>query len=171
MQPSGVTVRGNRIHARNGRHGIQIVGTGARALGHNFIPPDSPDMLLPDESGNVSTVTATTLTRKRELETEITAASDGVELSETDPITINVKSTDGFQRPAGTIKVEIRGGMPQTVNYTGVTPTSFTRCTGGTGTMFKDDKVTREWPSTSGRDGSCASARRRPGSHLTTRTH
>jgi hypothetical protein len=66
MQPSGVTVRGNRIHARHGHHGIQIVGTGARALAHDFIEPGSPDKLLPDESGDASTVTKTTLTRKRE---------------------------------------------------------------------------------------------------------
>lgn len=56
MQPSGVTVRGNRIHARHGRHGIQIVGTGARARGTSG--------LLPDESNVATTVTATTLTRE-----------------------------------------------------------------------------------------------------------
>jgi hypothetical protein len=145
MQPSGVTVRGNRIHARNGRHGIAIVGTGARALAHDFIEPGSPSKLLPDETGVASTVTATTLTRKRELETEITAASDGVELGTPEAGTIHVKSTDGFPE-AGTIKVEIRGGMTQTVQYTGVTPTSFAGCTGGTGTMFKDDKVSTEPP-------------------------
>jgi hypothetical protein len=144
MQPSGVTVRGNRIHARNGRHGIAIVGTGARALAHDFIEPGSPSKLLPDETGVASTVTATTLTRKRELETEITAASDGVELGTPEAGTIHVKSTDGFPK-AGTIKVEIRGGMAQRVQYTGVTLTSFTGCTGGTGTMFKDDKVTPAW--------------------------
>jgi hypothetical protein len=55
MQPSGVTVRGNRIHARNGIHGISIVGTGARARGRSG--------LLPDESDVATTVAATTLER------------------------------------------------------------------------------------------------------------
>src|SRR5436305_756483 len=32
QQPSGVHVRGNRIHARNGRHGIKAEGTGAFAV-------------------------------------------------------------------------------------------------------------------------------------------
>lgn len=60
MQPSGVTVRGNRIHARHGRHGIQIVGTGARARAHSAL---SSEKLLPDESDVATTVTATTLAR------------------------------------------------------------------------------------------------------------
>ena len=62
MQPSGVTVRGNRIHARHGRprHPDRRYGGPARRLHRARIA----DGLLPDESDVATTVTATTLGKR-----------------------------------------------------------------------------------------------------------
>lgn len=49
---------------------------------------------------------------------------------------INVVSTTGFP-PSGTILIS--GAV--TVTYTGITPTSFTGCSGGTGTLFAGETV------------------------------
>jgi hypothetical protein len=62
--------------------------------------------------------------------TTIASASNGLSLPQA---TINVASTTGFATK-GTITVFTSNGA-QTVTYKGVTATSFTGCTGGTGTM------------------------------------
>lgn len=67
--------------------------------------------------------------------TTITAASNNVALPTG---TINVNSTSGFPT-SGTIGVQVVVNSSITytsVSYTGTTATSFTGCTGGTGTMF-----------------------------------
>ncbi|MFJ5549432.1 glycosyl hydrolase family 28-related protein [Streptomyces sp. NPDC093225] len=66
--------------------------------------------------------------------TRIASASNGLSLETQN--TINVVSTSGFP-PMGTVAVTTSAGV-QTVNYTGVTATSFTNCTGGTGVMSAD---------------------------------
>lgn len=53
--------------------------------------------------------------------------------------TITVKSTTGFPA-SGTFKVVTVAGT-QTITYTGKTATTFTGCTGGTGTMIFEDRV------------------------------
>lgn len=68
--------------------------------------------------------------------TTIAGASDGLRLPQA---IINVASTAGFPS-AGTISVTTSAGV-QTVHYAGVTATSFTGCTGGTGTMSRDGAV------------------------------
>ncbi|UUY46355.1 glycoside hydrolase family 55 protein [Streptomyces yangpuensis] len=62
--------------------------------------------------------------------TTIASASSGLSLPQE---TINVVSTSGFP-PVGTISVTTSAGV-ETVYYAGVTATSFTKCTGGTGAM------------------------------------
>lgn len=62
--------------------------------------------------------------------TTIAAGSNGAALPQA---TINVASTTGFPT-AGTFNVII-GGTPRTITYTGLTGTSFTGCTGGTGSL------------------------------------
>ncbi len=58
VQPVGVHVHGNRVRARNGRHGIYVAGTGGRA--HNG--GGGTIKSLADDSGTASAITATTLT-------------------------------------------------------------------------------------------------------------
>lgn len=68
--------------------------------------------------------------------TTIANASNGLSLPQK---TINVASTSGFPS-AGTIAVTTTAGV-ETVHYAGVTATSFTDCTGGTGAMSSTDGV------------------------------
>ncbi len=58
IQPVGVHVRGNRVKARNGRHGILVSGSGGRA--HNG--GGGTIKSLADDSGTASAITSTTLT-------------------------------------------------------------------------------------------------------------
>lgn len=69
-------------------------------------------------------------------QTTVAVASSGVALPTG---TINVASTSTFDA-AGTLYVVI-SGVPQTVTYTGKTATSFTGCSGGSGTMTTGDTV------------------------------
>jgi hypothetical protein len=69
--------------------------------------------------------------------TTITAASNGQVLPQA---TINVASTVNFP-VAGILRITTSAGV-QTVYYTGLTPTSFTGCAGGTGTMSTGGTVT-----------------------------
>ena len=62
-----------------------------------------------------------------------TAVTAGSDLATLPTATINVTSTTGFAA-SGTILVDSSNGL-QSVAYTGVTGTSFTTCTGGTGTI------------------------------------
>lgn len=68
--------------------------------------------------------------------TTIAAASNNVALPTG---TITVVSTTGFPT-SGTILVDTNAGT-QTVTYTGVTATTFTGCSGGTGTMLTGNAV------------------------------
>jgi hypothetical protein len=68
--------------------------------------------------------------------TTIAVASNGVALP---AATINVASTAGFAS-SGTIYVITTAG-PQLVTYTGIGATTFTGCTGGTGTMNTGNSV------------------------------
>ena len=68
--------------------------------------------------------------------TTVTSGSNNVALPTS---TINVVSTTGFAS-SGTILINTSAGQ-QTVTYTGITPTTFTGCTGGTGSMFTDGTV------------------------------
>ena len=63
--------------------------------------------------------------------TFVAVASNGVALP---TATIDVTHTQGFA-PSGVIYVWNGAGALQTINYTGITATSFTGCTGGTGTL------------------------------------
>lgn len=69
--------------------------------------------------------------------THITAPSDGAVLPQA---TINVASTSSFQS-SGQIVIATQLDGEQIVTYTGTTPTTFTGCTGGTGTIHTGDNV------------------------------
>ena len=69
--------------------------------------------------------------------TTIAVASNGAALPQA---TINVASTAGFNA-AGTLSVSSTAGF-QTVAYTGITPTTFTGCTGGAGNLATGGLVT-----------------------------
>jgi hypothetical protein len=68
--------------------------------------------------------------------TTIAAGSNGAALPQS---TINVASTAGFAQ-SGQILVTI-SGAPQLITYTGITATSFTGCTGGTGALATSQAV------------------------------
>ena len=69
--------------------------------------------------------------------THIAAPSDGALLPQA---IINVASTNTFP-PSGQIVIATQLSGDQTVTYTGLTPTSFTGCTGGVGTIHTGDFV------------------------------
>lgn len=69
--------------------------------------------------------------------THITAPSDGAVLPQA---TINVGSTNTFPT-SGQIVISTQLDGDQTVTYTGKTATTFTGCSGGTGTLHTDDFV------------------------------
>lgn len=68
--------------------------------------------------------------------TTVAAGSNGLALPQA---TLNVASTAGFPA-SGQVLVAINGGW-QIVTYTGITATSFTGCTGGTGTLATSQVV------------------------------
>lgn len=97
------------------------------------IAAGSNGQTLPQATINVaSTVVASTT---------IAAASNNVTLPQT---TINVASTVGFPT-AGFIFVTTPAGVQQ-VNYTGITATTFTGCSGGIGTMSTGNTVNVTFP-------------------------
>jgi hypothetical protein len=69
--------------------------------------------------------------------TTITAPSNGAVLPQG---TINVSDTTEFAS-SGTIYVQLTSGQYQTITYTGKTATTFTGCTGGTGTLATGNGV------------------------------
>lgn len=75
--------------------------------------------------------------------TGVSTSSVGQNLPQT---TINVNSTTGFAA-SGTIFVETSDGVQQ-LSYTGTTSTSFTGCSGGTGTLGLNAAVSVNQPST-----------------------
>jgi len=72
------------------------------------------------------------------INTVISAASNGQVLPQA---TINVASTTGFPT-SGTINVTTSSNVQQIVTYTGITATSFTGCSGGSGTLTTGNSVT-----------------------------
>lgn len=68
--------------------------------------------------------------------TTISSLSNGAILPQS---TINVASTSGFQSSGTILVVSSFGG--QTINYTGITSTSFTGCTGAAGTILTGNLV------------------------------
>ena len=64
-----------------------------------------------------------------------TTVASGSNLAALPQSTINVISTADFAS-TGSFQVEINNGGIQTITYAGKTSTSFTRCSGGTGTIF-----------------------------------
>ena len=111
---------------------------------HKSDTPGNPDPYALDTDGDgkaceglpssaassPSVTTAPSATTAANAQTTIAAASNGQTLPQT---TINVASTTGFSS-SGTIRVTTSAGV-QSVSCTGTTPTSFTGCSGGTGTM------------------------------------
>lgn len=96
-------------------------------------------------SGGTGTIVTGGIVAQTNASTTIAAGSNNVAL----PIgTINVASTTGFPS-SGTLRVVSRTSASatappsvQVVAYTGIGATTFTGCTGGTGTMFTGDAVT-----------------------------
>lgn len=107
-QPAGVHVRGNRIHARNGRHGIRIDGTGQLAY--------STGAQMPNEAG---TSTATS--------GAISALDSSMNLLALPQSNITVASTTGFAS-SGTFFISTHSGVA-IVSYTGISGNTFTGCT------------------------------------------
>lgn len=76
------------------------------------------------------------------LGTTITSGSNSIALPQA---TINVSSTAGFAA-TGTFTLNLGTGNWQTIAYTGLTTTTFTGCTGGTGTMLTGQVVSQNFP-------------------------
>lgn len=89
--------------------------------------------LFVESSDGLQTVAYTSI-----INTVIAAGSNGQVLPQA---TINVSSTTGFPT-SGTINVTTSSNVQQVVTYTGVTATSFTGCSGGSGTMTTGNLVT-----------------------------
>lgn len=91
-------------------------------------------------SGGTGTIITGSIVGQTNASTTIAAGSNGQILPQA---TINVASTTGFPN-AGTLRIYATtstGGI-QNVTYTGVTATSFTGCSGGTGTLNTGSTVT-----------------------------
>ena len=107
---------------------------------HKSDTPNNPDPYALDTDGDgkaceglpaaQGTTTPAPTAAATNPQTTIAEASNGQTLPQA---TINVASTTGFPS-SGTIRVTTSAGV-QSVSCTGTTPTSFTGCSGGTGTM------------------------------------
>jgi hypothetical protein len=86
--------------------------------------------------GGEGTLPIGSIVWQRPFETMIAAASDGDELPQA---TINVDDTTNFPS-SGALLVTSSGGQ-QNVEYTGITATTFTGCTGGVGTINTGNEV------------------------------
>jgi hypothetical protein len=78
--------------------------------------------------------------------TTIAAGSNGAALPQA---TINVVSTTNFPT-SGTITIYNNANAAQTITYTGKTATTFTGCSGGTGTLATGGVVSYDWWTTTG---------------------
>ena len=81
--------------------------------------------------------------------TTIAAGSNGAALPQA---TINVVSTTNFPT-SGTITIYNNANAAQTITYTGKTATTFTGCSGGTGTLATGGVVSYDWWTTAGLAG------------------
>lgn len=117
------------------------INVSATAPAATTITASSNNVTLPtgtiNVTSNVGFPTSGTLNVFTTVSTTISLGSNGATLPQG---TIFVASTSGFPTN-GTITVTSSLG-PQTVSYTGVTPISFTGCTGGTGTLTTGGAVT-----------------------------
>jgi len=94
--------------------------------------PILPQMML------LRNVTTEDLTDIFSISTQVAAPSDGSALP---AAVINVESTAGFP-PTGTISLFLDSdGSTQVIDYGGLTPTSFTNCSGGSGTLSTGDYI------------------------------
>jgi pectate lyase-like protein len=121
-QPAGVHVRGNRIHARHGRHGIKVEGTGTFALGTGA--------QMPNRLGTAAAISGATTT--------ISIASDHQMLPQP---TLNVDSTSGFP-DTGRLVIVTHSGIAE-VSYTSVDRNlrQFQGCSGGSVELIAGDHV------------------------------
>lgn len=94
-------------------------------------PASAQTGVVQSKTATISSNISTTSTTWPTASTTIAAGSNGATLPQA---TINVASTTGFPT-AGYIYVFTSDAVLQKVAYTGVTGTSFTGCSGGTGTM------------------------------------
>ncbi len=131
VQPTGVHIKGNQIHGRNGRNGIWITGPGGGAVNLDGDVRTS----LGDESGIAESI---------DFSTTVAAGSNGHSLVEwPTTINVNVASTAGAPEH-GTFRLTTTAGdKPGTrvITYTGKNDTQFTGCSGGRGTMTTGDLV------------------------------
>ena len=86
--------------------------------------------------------------QNQSVSTSIASGSNGQSLPQ---VIINVFSTNGFPT-SGTISVITNFGS-QIVSYTGTTPTTFTGCSGGSGTMSTNNSVGGSYPLVSVEEG------------------
>jgi hypothetical protein len=96
-------------------------------------------------TGTMSTggaITAGPVVAPGSLGTQITAGSNSAALPQA---TINVLNTGGFPA-SGTFNISISANNWQTITYTGLTTTTFTGCSGGTGTMLTNQIVSKDFP-------------------------
>lgn len=110
------------------------INVAATATASTTIAVGSNGAVLPQATINVASAvgfpTSGTINVSTTVNTTIALGSDGQSLPQS---TIFVSTTNGYPA-SGTIDVTTDAGV-QSVTYTGITPTSFTGCTGGTGLM------------------------------------
>lgn len=136
-QPSGVLISGNQIRAQNGMAGIRVDGGGgsgygtvaeqANSSGTSTAIDAATTVALASNGQNLATISTT-----------IAAGSNGADLAVV--TVINVASAASYPT-SGKLHVPSTAG-DQIITYTGKTATSFTGCTGGTGTLATGDTVT-----------------------------
>jgi len=139
--PSGVTIRGSRWAGRivvtledtghtlvNGAQTLDETAAGTLIVDSTAGFEDSGQLFMRETSPISGTYTAKTATAFLGV---TLGASTTTDVDQTLPqAIITVDATTGFPPLGGVIKV-----AGQTVNYTGLTQTSFTGCTGGTGAI------------------------------------
>ena len=121
---------------------VIAAGSNGQSLPQASINVASTSLFAASGSAVVSTSAGqqtVTYTGKTSASTTIAVGSNGQSLPQG---TINVSSAAAFLS-AGTLRVTTSGGV-QTVTYTGKTATSFTGCSGGTGTMSTGGAVAQE---------------------------
>lgn len=130
VQPTGVHIKGNRIHGRNGRDGIRITGPGGSAVTLDGNVRTSLD----DDSGTAESI---------DFSTTVAAGSAGQILSPA-PINVDVASTTGAP-DHGTFRITTKTPdgvrVTRVITYTGKNATQFTGCTGRSDAMATGDPV------------------------------
>jgi hypothetical protein len=157
---SGVSLPQGTINANSaapwttiasGSNGVSLpqstINVAATATASTTIAALSNNVSLPtgtiNVASNVGFPTSGTLNVFTTATTSIALGSSGVNLPQT---VINVASTAGFPT-SGTLTV-VSGAGNQTVTYTNITSSSFTGCSGGTGSLTFGNSVTSAAPVT-----------------------